>query len=83
LNIATPNPLLRLELPKRWEFLQEKAAAVHVDPIQVVERVDVAVEHLDELLRRVRSGGGGLIEVVFGLSGSGKTTLLATLPKFY
>lgn len=77
------NPLAKLELPRRWELLQLKAAEVNIDPSEVVERVDGAAERLDALLRRVRTGGGGLIEVVFGLSGSGKTTFLKTLPKFF
>lgn len=77
------NPLPKLELPRRWELLQQKASEADVDPVEVVERVDDAAERLDALLRRVRTGGGGLIEVVFGLSGSGKTTFLKTLPKFF
>lgn len=81
--MATDNPLPKLELPRRWELLQQKASEAHVDPTEVVERVDDAAERLDALLRRVRTGGGGLIEVVFGLSGSGKTTFLKTLPKFF
>lgn len=81
--MAAANPLPKLELPRRWELLQQKATAAEIDPFEVVERVDSAAEQVDALLRRVRTGGGGLIEVVFGLSGSGKTTFLKTLPKFF
>lgn len=82
-KVSEDNPLAKLELPRRWELLQQKADEADVDPSEVVERVDDAAERLDALLRRVRTGGGGLIEVVFGLSGSGKTTFLKTLPKFF
>jgi len=77
------NPLRRLELPRRWEFLAERAAQAEVDPSEVVERVDDAARRVDDLLRRVRDGGGGVIEVIYGLSGSGKTTFLQTLPRFF
>lgn len=77
------NLLPKLELPKRWELLQQRADEAGVDPGEVVERVDAAAEHIDQLLQRVRTGGGGLFEVLFGLSGSGKTTFLKTLPKFF
>lgn len=77
------NPLLKLELPRRWELLEARADEADIDPAEMVERVDEAADHIDRLLRRVRTGGGGLIEVIFGLSGSGKTTFLKTLPKFF
>ncbi len=77
------SPLPRLELPRRWEFLEQRANAAQVDPAEVVERVDDAANRVDELLRRVRDGGGGVIEVVYGLSGSGKTTFLRTLGRFF
>ncbi|WP_237355271.1 ATP-binding protein [Xanthobacter sp. YC-JY1] len=77
------NPLRRLELPRRWEFLAERAAKAEVDPSEVVERVDDAALRIDALLRRTRDGGGGVIEVIYGLSGSGKTTFLQTLPRFF
>lgn len=77
------NPLRRLELPRRWEFLEEKAAAADVDPSEVVERVDDAANRVDALLKRVRDGGGGVFEVFFGLSGSGKTTFLKTIQRFF
>ena len=80
---TSDNPLLKLELPRRWELLEERAGEADVDPTEMVERVDEAADHVDRLLRRVRTGGGGLIEVIFGLSGSGKTTFLKTLPKFF
>jgi hypothetical protein len=70
--MAIDNPLPKLELPRRWELLQQRADEADADPSEVVERVDDAAERVDSLLRRVRTGGGGLIEVVFGLSGSGK-----------
>lgn len=75
--------LRRLELPRRWEFLTEKAKEAKADPFEVVERVDDAARRIDTLLRRVQGGGGGVIEVVYGLSGSGKTTFLQTLPRFF
>jgi hypothetical protein len=78
-----PSPLPRLELPRRWEFLEQRAAEAQVDPAEVVERVDDAANRVDELLRRVRDGGGGVIEVFYGLSGSGKTTFLQTLSRFF
>ena len=78
-----PSPLPRLELPRRWEFLEQRAVAAKVDPAEVVERVDDAANRVDELLRRVRDGGGGVIEVFYGLSGSGKTTFLRTLSRFF
>lgn len=77
------NPLQQLELPRRWETLTQRAEAAGIDAIQCIERVDAAANRIDALLQRVRTGGGGLFEVVFGLSGSGKTTFLKTLPKFF
>lgn len=77
------NSLSRLLLPRRWELLAEQAEAAQVDPSVMVERVDDAAERVDSLLRRVRDGGGGAIEVIYGLSGSGKTTFLQTLPLFF
>lgn len=78
-----PENLPRLELPRRWEFLEQRAKAAQIDPAEVVERVDEAADRIDELLRRVRDGGGGIIEVFYGLSGSGKTTFLQTLERFF
>lgn len=77
------SPLPRSELPRRWEFLEQRAVAAQVDPAEIVERVDDAANRVDELLRRVRDGGGGVIEVFYGLSGSGKTTFLQTLNRFF
>jgi hypothetical protein len=79
----TENTLPKLELPKRWELLKQRADAAGVDPVEVIERVDDAAERVDRLLQRVRTGGGGLFEVFYGLSGSGKTTFLKTLPRFF
>jgi hypothetical protein len=77
------NTLPKLELPKRWEFLEQRALAAGLDPSQFVERVPHAADRIDYLLQRVRTGGGGLFEVFFGLSGSGKTTFLKTLSKHF
>ncbi|WP_287105342.1 hypothetical protein [Brevundimonas sp.] len=77
------NPIRRLELPRRWELLAQRAEEVDADPSGIVERVDEAAARVDTLLRRVRDGGGGAIEVFFGLSGSGKTTFLQNLPSFF
>ncbi|MFQ2585879.1 hypothetical protein ACK30U_01980 [Aeromonas caviae] len=75
------NTLAKLELPKRWELLEQRAHAAGLDTGVFVERVDSAADRLDYLLQRVKTGGGGLFEVFYGLSGSGKTTFLKTLPK--
>jgi hypothetical protein len=75
------NPLAKLELPKRWELLEQRAHAAGLDTSLFVERVDSAANRIDYLLQRVKTGGGGLFEVFYGLSGSGKTTFLKTLPK--
>lgn len=75
--------LPKLELPKRWEFLKDKARENELDPFLFVERVDSAAEHLDMLLKRIEMKAGGAIEVFFGRSGSGKTTFLQSLPKFF
>lgn len=83
MSLEQPSTLPRLELPRRWEFLEQRAAEAQVDPAEVVERVDEAANRVDELLRRVRDGGGGVIEVFYGLSGSGKTTFLQTLSRFF
>ena len=77
------NTLAKLELPKRWEFLEQRAEAAGLDAGLFVERVDAAADRIDYLLQRVKTGGGGLFEVFFGLSGSGKTTFLKTLPKHF
>jgi uncharacterized protein YecT (DUF1311 family) len=77
------NTLPKLELPKRWEFLEQRAKAAGLEPSQFVERVDDAANRIDYLLQRVRTGGGGLFEVFYGLSGSGKTTFLKTLPRHF
>jgi hypothetical protein len=78
-----PSSLRRLELPRRWEFLEQRAKEAQADPGEMVERVDDAAARVDALLRRVRDGGGGVIEVFYGLSGSGKTTFLQTLGRFF
>lgn len=75
------NTLAKLELPKRWELLEQRADAAGLDTSLFVERVDSASDRIDYLLQRVKTGGGGLFEVFYGLSGSGKTTFLKTLPK--
>jgi hypothetical protein len=75
------NTLTKLELPKRWELLEQRAEAAGLDTGLFVERVDSAADRIDYLLQRVKTGGGGLFEVFYGLSGSGKTTFLKTLPK--
>ncbi|KAB0615672.1 hypothetical protein [Castellaniella defragrans] len=75
------NTLTKLELPKRWELLEQRAQAAGLDAGLFVERVDSAADRIDYLLQRVKTGGGGLFEVFYGLSGSGKTTFLKTLPK--
>lgn len=75
------NTLTKLELPKRWELLEQRAKAAGLDTGLFVERVDSAADRIDYLLQRVKTGGGGLFEVFYGLSGSGKTTFLKTLPK--
>jgi hypothetical protein len=75
------NSLAKLELPKRWELLEQRAQAAGIDTGLFVERVDSAADRIDYLLQRVKTGGGGLFEVFYGLSGSGKTTFLKTLPK--
>lgn len=75
------NTLAKLELPKRWELLEQRAQAAGLDTGLFVERVDTAADRIDYLLQRVKTGGGGLFEVFYGLSGSGKTTFLKTLPK--
>lgn len=79
---ANANPLPSLDLPRRWEFLQQKAAAEGLDAFSVVEPVEHAAKRVDRLLARLRSGGG-LFEVFFGASGSGKTTFLNSLQKFF
>jgi len=81
--MSSSNPLPILELPKRWEFLTQRAAQSGLDPAQFVERVDDAAERVDHLLTRIRATGGGVFEIFFGLSGSGKTTFLQTLPRFF
>lgn len=77
------NTLAKLELPKRWELLEQRAQAAGLDTGLFVERVDSAANRIDYLLQRVKTGGGGLFEVFYGLSGSGKTTFLKTLPKHF
>lgn len=76
------NSLPSLDLPRRWEFLREKAAERGLDAFSVVEPVDSASKRVDALLSKLRSGGG-LFEVFLGASGSGKTTFLSSLPKFF
>lgn len=77
----TTNNLPTLELPKRWELLETKAIAAGMQPEEFVERVEDAEKRINHLLKRVRTGGGGLFEVFYGLSGSGKTTFLKTIPR--
>ncbi|MFZ5666324.1 MAG: hypothetical protein ACOY7L_14005 [Pseudomonadota bacterium] len=81
--MAANNLLPRLELPRRWELLQQRAGEAEVDPSVVVERVDDAAEHLDGLLRRVRTGGGGLIEVLFWTFRVGKNNIFENPPKIF
>lgn len=61
--------------------MEQRAQAAGLDTDIFVERVDTAADRIDYLLQRVKTGGGGLFEVFYGLSGSGKTTFLKTLPK--
>ena len=42
LTTTDQNPLPKLELPKRWELLKQRADAAKIDPVEVVERVDEA-----------------------------------------
>ncbi len=77
------NSLPKLELPKRWEYLVQKAELRDLRPADFAEKVEDASEHIDALLARIQRNGGGFFEVIFGLSGSGKTTFLKTLPKFF
>lgn len=77
------NSLPKLELPKRWELLEQRAVEAGLQPGEFVERVPDAADRIDYLLQRVRTGGGGLFEVFYGLSGSGKTTFLKTLPRHF
>jgi hypothetical protein len=77
------NSLPKLELPKRWEYLVQKAESRDLRPADFAEKVEDAAEHIDDLLARIQRNGGGFFEVIFGLSGSGKTTFLKTLPKFF
>ncbi len=81
--IVTENTLPILDLPNRWEKLQRKAEQKGIDPREFVERVDGAESRVDELLRLVRSSGGGVFEIFLGLSGSGKTTFVNSLPRFF
>lgn len=84
LSSVLVNPLPRLELPKRWEFLEAAAKKAGLQAAEFIQRIDPAAVHVDQLLRRVRTGGGGgVFEVLYGLSGSGKTSFLKTLPKFF
>ena len=80
---ADESHLPRLDLPKRWELLRRRAEEVGVNPVDFVQRVDVAAQRVDTLLQLVRTGAGGMFEIIRGLSGSGKTTFLNTLPKFF
>lgn len=73
----------RLVLPKRFEVLEQEAAAKKADLTQLVHRVDDAANRIDQLLRQVKDGGVGRFELFLGASGSGKTTFLRTLPKFF
>ena len=73
----------RLVLPKRFEVLEQEAAAKSADLKQLVHRVDEAANRIDQLLRQVKDGGVGRFELFLGASGSGKTTFLRTLPKFF
>ena len=57
------NTLPRQELPKRPELLAQKASHAGLDAKEFVVKVDSAAARVDKLLQRVRTGGGGLIEV--------------------
>ncbi|MBF0250327.1 MAG: hypothetical protein HQL35_06825 [Alphaproteobacteria bacterium] len=77
------NRLIKLELPRRWEFLVQRAEERDLSPADFVEKVEDSAGHIDNLLERINRNGGGVFEVVYGLSGSGKTTFLKTLPRFF
>lgn len=77
------NPLVKLELPRRWEHLVDKAEAQQLKAADFVEKVDDASQHIDILLTRIQRNGGGFFEIIHGLSGSGKTTFIKTLPRFF
>lgn len=75
--------MLELNLPVRWEALKQVSAERSVDPITIVEKVEDASGHIDELLTTVERSKIGQFSVIFGDSGSGKTTFVSTLPKFF
>jgi hypothetical protein len=72
-----------LNLPKRYEALEQQASAKQYDLTSVVQRIDSAASRLETLLRQVEFGGLGRFELFLGKSGVGKTTFFKTLTKFF
>jgi hypothetical protein len=74
----------QIELPTRWEILQQRAEKKGVAVSQFIEKVDSAAARIDELLYKVnRPSAGGCFEIFYGLAGAGKTTFLNTIPIFF
>lgn len=72
-----------LNLPIRYEVLRRKAEQENADISRIVQRVESANQHIQELFLGMQQTGVSRFEVFYGASGSGKTTFLETLPQFF
>lgn len=75
-----PQPL---SLPIRYEVLRRTAEDENADISRIVERVEKANSHIQNLFLNMQQTHVSRFEVMFGASGSGKTTFLETLPQFF
>lgn len=72
-----------LNLPKRYEILEQKVAEKGAEITKIVRKIDSANDHVKELLGKIHVGGIGQFQMFLGESGSGKTTFLRTISNFF
>lgn len=72
-----------LNLPIRYEVLRRTAEQENADISRIVQRVESANRHIQELFLGMQQTHVSRFEVFYGASGTGKTTFLETLPQFF
>lgn len=76
-------PVKSLNLPGRFEKLETESREAGSDLAGIIERVDSACAEIETVLREIKTGGIGRLQVLHGHSGSGKSTFLHGLQYFF
>jgi hypothetical protein len=76
-------PIKSLNLPGRFEKLETESREAGSDLAGIIERVDSACTEIETILREIKTGGIGRLQVLHGYSGSGKSTFLHGLQYFF